>query len=68
MTPVFGGNFPNHRQILKEVVPHPDSKQRGLSQKPAQSLMQARGSGNHSTRGAAYGMQPDVLSHLLHFA
>lgn len=66
--PMFGGDFLNHRQILKEVLHHPDSKRRGLTQKPMQSSMQACASGNHSAWSAAYGMQPDVLLHLLHFA
>lgn len=54
---VFEGNFPKHRQTLKEVLHHPDSKWRGLSQKPMQVLISACASGNHSPWGTLDGMQ-----------
>lgn len=57
---VSGGNFLKHKQALKELLHHPDSKWRGLSQKPMQVLMSACAHGNHSTRGTLHGMQLDV--------
>lgn len=65
---MFGGNFPKCRQTLKEVLHHPDSKWRGLNQKPMQVLMPACDSGNRSAWGTLVGMQPDVLQHLFYFA
>lgn len=54
---VFAGNFLKHRQTLKEVLYHPDSKWRGLSQKPMQVWMSACASGSHSPWGTLDGMQ-----------
>jgi len=59
--PMFRGDFPNHRQVLKEVLHHPNSKWRGLSREPRRSSMQA--SGKDSAWSTVCGMQPEVLLH-----